>query len=281
MKIDILNKNTVRSVRSVIILDDANFFRNTLKIELRRMGYDVKASCENGLKAIQAIERHKPDLVLLDIELKNQEIDGTHVGEIVNKLNKKSRKKIILIYISAHFDKDKYLNAASASSPKTMINKPVSWNDLQERMEEAIKDAYNNTSRRGIIPVPNRERIIVCAIPNDVIIVRNFNTRGYEIVRRTELFYIKAENRILKVFRKTEKSIPVNLGLRKIYEAIPYEELIQVSRNTIVNMKEVVWFNKQEANRAILKLTNDDELYVTESHIEEVWNAYVKFKAAA
>jgi CheY-like chemotaxis protein len=64
--------------RSVLIVDDHPSFRTSARLLLECEGYRVVGEAEDGLSAVQAVERLAPDLVLLDVQL--PDIDGFEVA---------------------------------------------------------------------------------------------------------------------------------------------------------------------------------------------------------
>jgi DNA-binding NarL/FixJ family response regulator len=64
---------------SVLIVDDHDGFRASARALLERQGFDVVADVEDGESALDAAERHQPDVVLLHVQLPG--MDGFEVAE--------------------------------------------------------------------------------------------------------------------------------------------------------------------------------------------------------
>jgi CheY-like chemotaxis protein len=64
---------------TVLIVDDHEDFRESARALLELQGFDVVAAVEDGEAALDAVERLRPDLVLLDVQLPG--IDGFEVAE--------------------------------------------------------------------------------------------------------------------------------------------------------------------------------------------------------
>jgi two-component system chemotaxis response regulator CheY len=60
--------------KRIMITDDALFMRVTLKNILTQHGLEVVAEASNGREAVELYEKHKPDLVFMDITM--PEMDG-------------------------------------------------------------------------------------------------------------------------------------------------------------------------------------------------------------
>ena len=63
---------------TVLIVDDHPSFRLTARALLQAEGFDVVGEAEDGLSAIDAAKRLRPDVVLLDVQL--PDIDGFEVA---------------------------------------------------------------------------------------------------------------------------------------------------------------------------------------------------------
>jgi DNA-binding NarL/FixJ family response regulator len=69
----------------VLIVDDHPSFRATARAVLAADGFDVVGEAEDGAAALEAIERLRPDLVLLDVQL--PDMDGFTIALEVDKMN--------------------------------------------------------------------------------------------------------------------------------------------------------------------------------------------------
>lgn len=56
-----------RAIPKILIVDDSVFMRMILKNTLTKNGFNDIVEARNGLEAIEAFQRYKPDLVFLDI----------------------------------------------------------------------------------------------------------------------------------------------------------------------------------------------------------------------
>jgi CheY-like chemotaxis protein len=68
----------------VLLVDDNSDFRRAARQLLERHGFAVVAEAETGVSAIERAHEHRPDLVLLDVQL--PDIDGFEVAERLSRL---------------------------------------------------------------------------------------------------------------------------------------------------------------------------------------------------
>jgi len=79
----------------VLVVDDAIFMRQALKLILERNGFTVVGEAENGRIAIQKYKELTPDLVTMDITM--PEVDGIEAVKAIKAINPGSR----IVMISA------------------------------------------------------------------------------------------------------------------------------------------------------------------------------------
>lgn len=71
--------------RGVLIIDDNAAFRTTARSLLARDGLIILAEAGTGLGGVEQAKRHRPDLVLVDVQL--PDIDGFEVAERLSRLD--------------------------------------------------------------------------------------------------------------------------------------------------------------------------------------------------
>jgi two-component system response regulator EvgA len=71
--------------RHVLIIDDNPDFRTAARQLLERHGFVVVAEADTGISGIAKAKEHRPDLVLLDVQL--PDVDGFEVAERLARLD--------------------------------------------------------------------------------------------------------------------------------------------------------------------------------------------------
>jgi CheY-like chemotaxis protein len=122
----------MKQARIFFVEDDRVLIR-VIQWRLTKLGHEVLGFSDNGAEAIEKIQQLKPDLVLLDIELKG-DMDGIGIGEFLA-----AKTDIPFIYLTSHSD-EKYLIRAKKTSPKGYIKKPFDDDGLRVAIELAIAD---------------------------------------------------------------------------------------------------------------------------------------------
>ncbi|NMB34456.1 MAG: response regulator [Clostridium sp.] len=104
-------------MKKVLITDDANFMRTTLKMMLERHGYEVVGEAENGMVALEKYKEMKPDIVTMDITMPI--CDGIKAVKLIKQYDPNA--KIIMI---SSMGQESFVKDAILAGAKGFIVKP-------------------------------------------------------------------------------------------------------------------------------------------------------------
>jgi DNA-binding LytR/AlgR family response regulator len=117
------------SIRIMIVEDDLSFALE-LEMLLDDMGYILAGRADHAETALALILQEKPDLVLMDIEIRGG-MDGTGIGQAIAPLG------IPVLYISSQTD-DHYRKAREQTGTIGYLVKPVDAITLRSAIEMAV-----------------------------------------------------------------------------------------------------------------------------------------------
>jgi len=126
---------------SIMVVEDEGLVAMELKEELESMGYHVSYTADSGEDALKNLLTAKPDLVLMDIQLKGA-IDGIQTAQQIF-----SEYHIPIVYLTAYSD-EKILSRARESEPYGFLIKPFSERTLYTTIEMALSKAEKEKSVR-------------------------------------------------------------------------------------------------------------------------------------
>ena len=119
----------------VLIADDQELIRDSLRIVLSGNPDFLANTAANGIEVVRAVRRDKPDVILMDIRM--PEMDGVQCTQII-----KENYPEIKIIILTTFDDDEYIFSALKHGASGYLLKGIS----ADRLIEAIHKVYHGNA---------------------------------------------------------------------------------------------------------------------------------------
>ena len=129
------------SKETILVVEDETLVGLELKEDLERLGYFVPEVIERGEAVVQAVARHQPDLVLMDIRLRGS-LDGIEAA-----YQTKAEFDLPVIYLTAYSDADT-LRRAALTGPDAFLLKPFDERELAANVEIALSRAKSGEPLR-------------------------------------------------------------------------------------------------------------------------------------
>lgn len=215
----------MNSPAKILIVEDEMIIGANISLQLSKLGYDVTGIVSRGEEAIAHVKQNRPDIVLMDIQLKG-DLDG-----IDTVLRMQQEMNIPVIYLTANADGDNF-DRAKSTNPYAFISKPFKKLDLQHAIELTIGRLDNNKSSSS-------KEEVTCVSPfiqSDSIYVRR-NERMIKIMI-SDIYYFEADRNYCKIFAKNKECLLV-MTLKEINDRLPPEHFLRIHRSFIVNLSHV------------------------------------------
>jgi len=120
------------SGEKILLVEDDDIIARVEDWRLKNLGYTVCGRATNGAEAMELMVNKKPDIVLMDINIKG-EIDGIETTKRIKKIF-----NVPVIYVTSHSD-GATLERAKETKPDGFIIKPFDDNDLRVAIELALR----------------------------------------------------------------------------------------------------------------------------------------------
>jgi two-component system chemotaxis response regulator CheY len=104
-------------MKRVLLVDDAAFIRNNLKIMLEKNGYEIIGQATDGIEGVEMYQSLKPDFVTMDITMPN--MNGLEALKEIKKIDKAA--KVVMITAMGN---DQNVREAIISGATSFIVKP-------------------------------------------------------------------------------------------------------------------------------------------------------------
>jgi len=206
-----------------IIVDDERLARR----EMRRLLVEfdeitIAGEAENLAEAAALIEREKPQIVFLDIQLANE--NGFDLLERIEQNFK-------LVFVTAF---DAYAIRAFEVNALDYLLKPVN----PERLAKAIDriNAEKTEEKSAFRPFEFDDRIFLEVGSRSV------------FLKVCEISHINSSGDYSEVFTVDKKKFLLEKPLREWEERLPEKHFLRIHRQTIINLEEIeeieTWFNR-------------------------------------
>lgn len=241
----------------VIIVDDEPAAREGLAMLLSNdQDLTVAAICENGVDAIEQINRHDPHIVLLDIQMPL--VNGFDV------LKSCDQWKGVVIFITAY---EQYAIKAFEHHALDYLLKPFDDDRFRKAMARARElvggklQAERNARLAALLGQAETGRDFILERPHspEKLIVKS-SGKIYLIPFR-DITHIEADDYVVNIFRKNEtRKLVVRDTLKNLETSLPSDIFFRIHKSFIINIAEVVQIDTDSG--LVVQLSNGISLPV-------------------
>lgn len=130
---------------SILIVEDEVIVAADLASKLDLLGYRVAATTGRGEEAVTLARMHRPDLVLMDIELGGA-MDGFAAATAIRR-----ELDLPVVFLTAHSDAAT-INRARQTGASGFVRKPFDDRELRTRIDHALGTHAAGRRRRESTP---------------------------------------------------------------------------------------------------------------------------------
>ncbi|TBW25874.1 LytTR family DNA-binding domain-containing protein [Gramella sp. KN1008] len=245
----------------ILIVDDEILARNRIKklLESRNDIEEIEES-ESGESAIDKIQKLTPDLIFLDISLKD--MTGFDVLS-----NLKDKKKPIIIFVTAY---DNYALKAFNFQAFDFLLKPfkeerfhksvnqakeLNQMQIQHHLDKRIRDLINLTNHENNTPVKK----LPVKVGNKTIFINS-----------AEIKYIKADRYYAEIFTEENSKHVIRQSLNSLMESLDNEKFCRIHRSTIINKEFILEVIHSDYSEIDIKMKDGQLFRVSRSQKKEV-----------
>lgn len=222
----------------VLVIDDENKTREFIAKLIRSFGLmlEVIAQGENVETAIEAINEHKPDLVILDIQMP----DGTGF-DVLKQIENKTFE---VIFITAH---QEFAIKAIKFSALDYILKPVDPEELRQAIEMAIQSLNSKKDESQFDAlhhnlIPHQKRKLVLKTQESVF-----------IVELDDIIRCEADKNYTFFFLTNGKKILVSKTLKEFELLLTGHNFFRIQQSHLININFVDRYDKFDGGSVIMK----------------------------
>ncbi|MCK6695299.1 MAG: LytTR family DNA-binding domain-containing protein [Thermoanaerobaculia bacterium] len=229
-----------------IIIDDENNSLEMMEWLLATYCPEVSilAMCNSGAQGIEAIRRHQPDVVFLDIEMPH--MNGFDMLEQFDKLN------FDVVFCTAY---DQFAIKAFKYSALNYLLKPVDPEDLQETIRR-IESKQNTPSREQIDLLLQQLRQANKPASARIALTTN---DGMIFVPTQDILYCEAESNYTKVVLSNGKKMIVARVLKEIDETLSGGDFFRIHNSFLININHIKKYVRGDGGYVIM----DDDVTIS------------------
>ena len=221
-----------------VIIDDEIHCRKTLNMLLAENCPDVQVveQCEDGEAGILAIQKLKPDIVFLDIEM-----PGMNGFEMLQKL---PAINFEIIFTTSY---DQYAIKAFKFSALDYLLKPV---DRQE-LEAAVQKVVKRLSR----PVPQQLEILLQKLYQPASSIRKIalpTMEGLQMIPIDSIISCASDSNYTIFQLKNKQKLIVSRLLREVEEMLEEYSFLRVHHSYVVNLNEIEKYYKGDGGYVVM-----------------------------
>jgi DNA-binding LytR/AlgR family response regulator len=219
----------------ILVVEDEMIIAAKISMQLTSLGYEVTGILPRGEQAVQEVKENKPDIILLDINLKGQ-IDGIETARQIQLF-----AEIPIIYLTANSDEATF-NRAKPTRPYAFISKPFKQLDLQRAIELTISRMAENET--GVMAAVNENTLHTenkPAAEQPFILIDRFFVRYKEKMVKimvTDILYIEADRNYSRIFTSSKEYL-LSITLKVIEEKISMQLFMRIHRSYLINITQV------------------------------------------
>jgi two-component system, LytTR family, response regulator len=229
-----------------IIVDDEHKSRESLNALIDRFceGINVAETCQNATEAIEAINRHKPDVVFLDVQLQKE------TGfDIIEKLD---RVDFEIIFTTAYSE---YAIKAFKFSAIDYLLKPIDISELRKAIEKVQKKMVGNFSARMEQLTQslkrNSTKNLKLALPA---------SDGLVFVKVDTIIYCEASGNYTNIYIEDGKRYVVSRTLKEYEELLEDQDFFRIHNSYLINLNCIKKYIRGEGGQVVM--SNDKALDV-------------------
>ncbi|HEY8657733.1 MAG TPA: response regulator [Hanamia sp.] len=229
------------------IVEDEVIIADNLSNTLIHLGYDVAEPAASFGEAIAMIETEKPDLILLDIQLKGIK-DGIDLAWKI-----KADYHLPFIFLTANADAATVQRAKLVAPPAYLV-KPFSKDDLYTSIEICLHNSSTNKNERQ--ETENGNYVI-----NDAIFIKEGHY--FHKVKFSDILYLESEHVYVQV-HTAEKKFLVRTSMQQYMSHFDEKKFFRIHRSYVVNLEQIQTIS---ADHVVIKSV---ELPIAKTYQEEL-----------
>jgi len=221
-----------------IIVDDEKHCREVMEHLLHKYCSDVRTiiTCSSGAEALLALEKDRPDILFLDIEM-----PGMNGFELLEQFH---QPEFEIVFTTAY---NEYAIKAIKHSALDYLLKPVDKDELVQTVQRAkehktLKASYRIENLLEMLHIKNQNKRF--AVPT---------MEGLIMVETATILYCESDSAYCKIyFINSNKPLVISKTLKEVEEVLQDGDFFRIHHSYCINMKFVQSYIRGEGGEVVL-----------------------------
>ncbi len=209
----------------ILVVEDEIIIADSICDQLEALGYEVLEPAISYTEALETLEREKPDLAILDIQLAGKR-DGIDLAWKI-----KDHFAIPFIFLTSNAAPATVERAKKVNPPAYLL-KPFGKNDLFTSIEIALFNFSQNHSGNLGKTAPNDNNIVL----KDALFVKYKQT--FQKVKFADILFLKSEHVYVRLVLSNQKEYLIRNSLAKFTTQLP-AYFFKIHRSYVVNLNQL------------------------------------------
>lgn len=252
----------MKHIRTIIADDEPVARARVARLLQQDPEIELVAECRNGSEAIEAVNKHKPDLMFLDVQM--PQVNGF---EVVQQLGKE--RMPFVVFVTAH---DQYALKAFDVNAVDFLLKPYDDDRFHASLSKAKKwmDMRFSSKLTGKLMDLMREHMHANSEYTETIVIRE---RGREWrVGVDDLVFMRAEGNYLHLQLKDRHHL-YRMTMNAVETELDPTRFLRIHRSYIINMAHVRSHRYSGNNEFIFSMNNGERIVSGRSYKEHISKA--------
>lgn len=250
-----------KAMLRILIIDDEAPTRNMISgiLNMAEMPLEVVGEADSVKSGLEQINKHNPDLVLLDIKLP----DGTGF-DILNQIENPG---FSVIFITAY---EEYAIKAFKCSALDYILKPINIDELYQAIEKSREQIENKNLNKKLSTF--LDNLNSSAIEDKKIVLKT--QESIHIVKVTTIVRCESFHNYTEFYTNDGKKLLVSKTLKEYEKLLTDFGFFRVHQSHLININYISSFEKTDGG--YLVLTNGSQVPVAKRKKEDLLRLFEK-----
>jgi two-component system, LytTR family, response regulator LytT len=211
------------------IVEDEMIIASNIANTLEVIGYEVTNIASSYMEALEMLDKEKPDLVLLDINIKGKK-DGIDIAWKIRE-----DYDIPFIFLTANAD-TATLERAKLTEPPAYLVKPFTKDDLYTSIEISIHNHSKKQATKKVVKETDNYVI------KDSLFIKEANY--FHKVKFADILYLESEHVYVYV-HTTDKKIMVRTSMQQYLDNFDQKKFFRIHRSYVINLDHIQTINTE------------------------------------